>query len=84
VVGVEEGQAFFQLREMLGQDERDAGPDAGLVAPRRLQGDGGDSVIEELGDEPAPREPRIGDGEIEAVGERLVAVLVVDEREPVF
>ena len=77
-------QPLLQNRELAARGEGDAGAEAfAALAAAGDQGDGADAVVEELAQQLVAGHTRVGHREVETVGQRLVAVLVIDDDEAV-
>ncbi len=73
-------EPFLQNRELSARGEGDAGAEAfATFAAAREQRDGTDAVIEEFVQQFVTAHAGIGHREIEAVGQLLVTVLVIDD-----
>lgn len=84
VVRVELLQAFFQEGVLVVFDKRGASPEAFLMATGRAQGDRADAVVDQFFHQLAAGHAWITDREIEAVGDGLVQVVIVDDIETII
>ena len=83
MIGLKQPQPFVEERVLVVLDERRAGAESLLLAPRRAERDGADAVVDQFLHQFAAGHARVGDGEVEAVGDGLVEVMVVNDLETV-
>ena len=77
-------QSFGQYRDLISLNERSAGADALLLAAAGVERDAGDAIVHHFFHQVGTCEARIAEGEVEAVGDRFAAVLVVCDVEAVL
>ena len=83
MVGLEEGHALVEDVVLVVLDEGRADTESLHLAASGVECDGADTIIEEFAGEFFSRESRIGDGEVESVGNRFILVFVIDDGETV-